>query len=312
MRAEEPVDPGEDGRVIAIAEPVIAVVPVVERRSGDEPLERSQAAAHVRVDEEAPQRAEDGDRRHHRVRCPGGGDAEPEQVHGHQSTRPDEHHVDGMGAGVHQPIQVLGAVMHRVEPPQQRAVVGPAVHPVGAGVVDDEGQQQLEPGREGRNGAVEAEGIAAVERRGEHRQRERDDRRGQQRIDEVPTQVDACLGPPYVRRPDREQLLQGHEHGHEDHEPDHEPQRVEEKRFHRSPPRPVPPVARTGPRPDLASPRPAPAAGPVVPWSVSRRSSVAAGLRSRPGIRPPRPGPTPLPRDRSPGWPTEGRRWAGG
>ena len=95
-------------------------------------FERAQAPPQIGVNEEAPQRADEENERGneswirpHRRSKPGG-------VKQRQAAEAGEHHVDGVGPCVDQEVDMFGAVVDRVETPDERDLMAPAVAPVEA------------------------------------------------------------------------------------------------------------------------------------------------------------------------------------
>src|SRR6202021_606609 len=104
----------------------------MERGRRNQPFERAETPAHVRVDEKAPesheQHQQGGDHRSlHALRR-----AESENVDRDQPAEPDEGVVYGMRARADQKVDVLRVMMDRVETPEQGELVRPAMAPVEA------------------------------------------------------------------------------------------------------------------------------------------------------------------------------------
>src|SRR5580704_12532945 len=110
------------------------MVPQMERGRRNQPFERAETPAHVRVDEKTPesheQHQQGGDHRSlHALRR-----AESENVDRDQPAEPDEGVVYGMRARADQKVDVLRVMVDRVETPKQWDLVGPTMAPVEAKV----------------------------------------------------------------------------------------------------------------------------------------------------------------------------------
>src|SRR4029077_17924866 len=121
------------------------MMPKMERGRRDQPFERAEAPAHVRVDEETPERHEQhkqgGDHRSlHALRR-----AESENVDRDQPAEPDEGVVYGMRAGADQEVDVLRVMVDRVETPEQGELMRPTMAPVEAKVGHRKGGEPTNP-----------------------------------------------------------------------------------------------------------------------------------------------------------------------
>ena len=193
MGAEDAVEPGEDGGVIAVALKPLGVVPVVEAGRGEQPFERTEAPAHVGVDEEAPETPDDQDQdgdqpvaEAHRV-----DEAEGEERGQHHEPRPEE--VDRVGARADHEVDFLGAVMDRVEAPQQRDLVAQPVRPVVGGLADHHRGRGPRPHRQGGDPAQQSAGNEPVGDHHHHRHRYAEHQAGEESVDEIVAGVDADL-----------------------------------------------------------------------------------------------------------------------
>ena len=120
-------------------------MPKVERGRRDQPFERAEAPAHVRVDEKAPERHQQhqqgGDHRSlHALRR-----AESENVDRDQPAQADEGVVDRMGARADQKVDVLRVMVDRVKTPKQWELVRPAMAPVEAEVAHHKSGEPAKP-----------------------------------------------------------------------------------------------------------------------------------------------------------------------
>src|SRR5579864_1025652 len=105
-------------------------MPVMKPRRRDHPFQWAKPPPQIGVDEKSP------DCPHEREQCRDG-DAglagrmrEAENKKWDKGAHPTERQVDGMDSAVDQEIDVPGAVVDRVEPPEQRYSVHQAVPPV--------------------------------------------------------------------------------------------------------------------------------------------------------------------------------------
>src|SRR5687767_11022287 len=146
--AEEQVhERGDVGVVAGVAGAV--VVPVVELGGADEHAQRSDREADIRVDVDGPDAAE-GDEGGEGLQR----EAEDEDGKVDQAHRVDG--VDGVFAVGGQPVEVFGAVVDGMEPPQEADAVLEAVAPVDAEVAEKNHFDRLDP--EGLGGDARAEG----------------------------------------------------------------------------------------------------------------------------------------------------------
>jgi hypothetical protein len=185
------------------------VVPVVQLGRAQDPAQRAHGEADVGVDEHGPEAAEHHQRAH-------GLEGQPED---------DARQVEaGLGADAvervlpvgGQPVEVLGAVMDRVEAPQDFVAVASPVEPVDEHVAEYEGDGRLDQEGTGANrGAdlLDGVGVGPLRDGGEHG-------RGEPGEDEVLPEEEAEVHAP--RRPEhplartrREQPLERHEDDHE-------------------------------------------------------------------------------------------------
>src|SRR5580704_11986108 len=67
MRAEDSVEPGEGGGIVAVDGAGKCVVPMVEGGSGNEPLEGAEAPAEIGMDEKAPGGGDQGRQNRHEI-----------------------------------------------------------------------------------------------------------------------------------------------------------------------------------------------------------------------------------------------------
>ena len=126
-------------------------MPVMEGRSGDQPLQRAEAPADVRVDEEAPEHANQNDHGRQHSACLTGRLGQAQQKDQDVTAQAGEHHVERVGARVDQEVEFLGAVMDRVKAPQERHLMRPAMPPIGADLRSEKGGEQLQPHRHRRD-----------------------------------------------------------------------------------------------------------------------------------------------------------------
>jgi hypothetical protein len=81
------------------------------------------------VDEEAPDGSKEQDDHEDHARAAAQWCCQTQDIERHEAAEPREDHVDRVGSRVHQPVDMLRAVMDGVELPQQRHLVAPAVAP---------------------------------------------------------------------------------------------------------------------------------------------------------------------------------------
>ena len=152
------------------------MVPVVELRRRDQPAQRAEAQAHVGVDEDGLE----GGQPHVSAE---GLLAELHQVEGDERQRPGQDLIERVDAGRRQPVHLRDAVVHGVEAPEERHLMGEPVAEVAAEVGDQDGLEQLQsarlcgdrrlemgadhPMQEEDQGGDEDEGAAFRERPGE-------------------------------------------------------------------------------------------------------------------------------------------------
>ena len=122
--AEQAVDERQHRRIIVVLVILERVVPMVESRAGDDLLERPQAPAHVGVDEEAPQRADEQNQHRHQRRVRTDRRCETRRVEQRQAAQAGEDDIDRVAPRVDQKIHVLSAVVNGVESPQEAGVRG--------------------------------------------------------------------------------------------------------------------------------------------------------------------------------------------
>ena len=163
-RAKEPIKPGEEAGEVFVSGggTLVGVVPVMEGGGGDEALERAEAEADVGVDENREQTVDRNEEAE-------GLFGEAEEIDGDDAADADKGLVDGMEAAGGGPVEVLARVVDGVKAPEKRHGVGPAVAPVGAELVNEEGDHELRPARQGEEGLLErrvnekAEGLDKAE-----------------------------------------------------------------------------------------------------------------------------------------------------
>ena len=143
-----------------------------------------------------------------------------------QTAEPGENHVDRMGTRVHQPIDVFGAVVHGVEPPQERNLMGPAMAPIETHFADDGYGKQPSPAGKLRHRVQVAVRHHAMESPGQDRHRHDQQQVRHQAVEEVVGQVGRHLRPEHPRRLQREQTLERHEDQAEQRQPDAQPGNV--------------------------------------------------------------------------------------
>ena len=68
-------------------------------------------------------------------------------IHGNETAEADEDNVDGMGASIDQPVNLLGAVMDGVEAPEQRDLMRPAMPPIETKFTNHQGRSEAPPER---------------------------------------------------------------------------------------------------------------------------------------------------------------------
>ena len=136
-RAEEMIEEREVGRVVAVDRfGVLGVVPVVEVGSDEHVGERAQAHRHVGVVEDRLEAHDHHVRVDHVLR-----EAQEEDGREDGDARDDELH-DRLTRS-REPVHVLGAVMHRVEAPEERHLVVGAVRPVLHEVGGEDHEEEL-------------------------------------------------------------------------------------------------------------------------------------------------------------------------
>ena len=199
---EEAVDEGEDEGEVAVAMFVVGVMPVMEGRGGDEPFQGAEADADIGVNEEGPDRTKDCDEGDGGIDAGAGGLGEAEEVDGGEAEEANEDHVEGMGAGVYEPVEFLSAVMDGVETPEDGMGMQDTVAPVSADVIDEHHEGEPDPERPEGHCGVEAAGIDGAQRMREQRERDGNDGSGDDAVDEVPCDVDADLLAPDLRGTD--------------------------------------------------------------------------------------------------------------
>ena len=144
--AEDPVDDGEPEVLVACLV-VDGVVPVVPLGCRDDPPDDGKAQPHVGVLEDREERDE-----HSRAGEHARVVAEDEQRDDRE--RLGERGVERMEAAGRHPVHLLDAVVHAVEPPEQRHRVGQTVTPV----IPDEHERDRERDREhARHRALDVE-----------------------------------------------------------------------------------------------------------------------------------------------------------
>ena len=184
------------------------MVPVVELRRAEQPAQGAEREAHVGVDEDRPHAAERGD-----AGEPPERHAEEERGEVLRELREDP--VDGVLAVRGEEVQVLGAVVHGVEPPQRLPRVARAVEPVDEHVAEDDGEHAPRGRRERPRGDrmhAEARHLALHEREERHRGGAPDEvlAREEHGVDAEPRAQHA------LPAPRRKEVLERHEDDDED------------------------------------------------------------------------------------------------
>src|SRR5579883_3620829 len=104
-------------------------MPMMKRRSGDQPLQRAEAPGKVGVNKIGPVCKQDRNSHRHRIDAGGERLSQSKNVERNGRAEMGEENIDGMSLGGDQPVEFLGAVMNRVESPQKRNFMRPAVAP---------------------------------------------------------------------------------------------------------------------------------------------------------------------------------------
>lgn len=203
--AEDAVEVGGEVREVVRGALDPGVVPVVKLGGAQDPAQRTEGEAHVGMDEDRPEAAQDHQRAH-------GLEGEAEDDARQVEAELGEEAVEGVLAVGGEPVEVLDAVVHGVEAPEQVDAVAGAVEPVDDEVAEDERGEGLEregPGVDG--GAEPGEGLE-VEGAGDGGEGGGDEGREDEALTEEEAEVDSNGGAAQaLAGTGREGTFEGHE-----------------------------------------------------------------------------------------------------
>ena len=141
-------------KFLSIASALRGVMPVMELRRRDQPLQRTEIEAHVGVDERRLHAHHDEIRKERPL-----GKSQHVDRHVRQTAR--DRDVDQMQPRAGQPVHLLRRMMHGVKPPQRRDRVERAMHPVLREVGHEQQRDELHDGRPLRGPTSAPTGTAA-------------------------------------------------------------------------------------------------------------------------------------------------------
>src|SRR5579883_3589415 len=104
-------------------------MPMMECRSGDQPFQRPEAPGNVGVNKIGPICTQDRNSHWHRIDAGGERLRQPKNVERDGRAKMGKENIDGMSLCCEQPVELLRAVMNRVESPQKGNFMRPAVPP---------------------------------------------------------------------------------------------------------------------------------------------------------------------------------------
>jgi hypothetical protein len=225
QRPEEAVDPGEHRGIILVdgRRIVVGVMPMMECRRGDQPLQVPEPPPHIGMNEEAPRRTQqhhqDGRRGRRAVqRC-----RQTQQEKREQSAEPVENKVNRVAPGVHQPIHVRGAMVNSVKPPEQRDLVRPSVTPVQPDLGHGQRDENPQNHRKLRERRGHATGNKAMTQPGGKCQRHAHNQHRHDGVQEIIKQVVPPLRTKHLGWTQREPAIQRNENAGEQDKPHQQP-----------------------------------------------------------------------------------------
>lgn len=118
---------------------------MVESGGRDQPFQWTIAPANIGVDEKAPQGHDQHDHSRHQSALDTLRGTQTEEVDWNQTKQADDRVVDGMGTRADQEINLLRAVVKRMEAPQERNFVHQTMAPVESEITDHERGQSTQP-----------------------------------------------------------------------------------------------------------------------------------------------------------------------
>lgn len=205
---------------------------MVEARRRDQLFEPAQPPAQIGVDEEAPEGADDGEEQRPQIARIRSGLGKAQQIDRNEPAQAGEDDIDRMGAGVDEPVQTRRLMVDRMEIPEPRYFVRPAMPPVEAEFADCEDRDQPHPqGKRAHEFIIIGRHDPVGQRHGKG-QRYAQHHRGDQPVEEKKAEILQDIFAEDLPRMDGEQPFQRHENGDEQDEPGAEPCHVGQKGHH--------------------------------------------------------------------------------
>jgi len=245
----------------------VVVVPVMECGRRNHILQPAKPPAQIGMDKVAPHASGQRHRERYPVHPVAGPVGQAQKIERQIPAQAHEHQVDGMRAGVYQPVHPGGTVMDRVESPQPGALVHPPMPPVEADLRTQHGSGQPRPAGQSPGPLVHAGVPGSLQAQRQCRDGQHQEPVRQQTAEEIVADVRPELRAQHLLQSQGKEPLQGYqEYGEQDQavgEPDgiqgdwRQVMLQRSERFHPK----VPGQARwnsAGVRPPRRSGRPAP------------------------------------------------------
>ena len=200
------IDEREVRRVVAVDRLAVrTVVPVMEIRRHDQVLQRAPGQAHVGVVENGLEADHDDVCIHHLLR-------ETQHIERPQYRDPGEHQFQQVHARAGDPVHGLGAVMHRMESPQEWHLVISPVRGVLQQVGHQQDQQQFERERQGLDGLLQRRVDRPAEEPVDQEIDREQDQADQEMVDDEVHEIGLPLGPEHrLLAIERKELFDQHE-----------------------------------------------------------------------------------------------------